>query len=110
MSDTSSKLEDIEYYNCDVFEVTDCYVEKHTITSVDCFRYSKQQHVKDIFSNYHDKLTLVNLSLRNVDMDQYQTTISELEAVINNSPTLDKNIVVYRGISCKLQDLFVGKF
>ena len=107
--DISRQLWDIEYFNCELFEITDTYVQGQTITSLAILLYSKNIDNKNIFSEIHDKLQLINKSLRNDQSSKYQKFIDNCDNMINNSPTIDKDIIVYRGISCELDDIYIGK-
>jgi len=103
-------IEDIEYYNCDVYAVSDCYVPEQTITSVDIFKYSNQKSIRSIFDKYHRHIQEIHRYMwsnigQNITTEKYEhiSTLTDLELAITNSPVLDVDVVTYRGISGHLK-------
>ena len=108
MKSVSDDLEYIQYYNCDVYELKNGIIENYNITSLENIKYSYDKKIFDIYNKYTNKLVFINKSLRENNNIKYIDIIDKLEESINNSPFLDIDFTVYRGINYIYPDLKIG--
>lgn len=101
--DVNSAIEDLVYFNKDVFESSH-YIPKATISSVEIFRYSHDPNNIQIIKTFQENERQINENLRQQISDPI---VSDLDQIINKSPTLKHDLIVYRGID-KALDVKVG--
>lgn len=87
------------YYNCSVYEITEGYQPKHTITSLANIHYSDRVWGENPLLINPIKLKDTNFQLRSGIKPTKE--VLELNNIINGSPTLTTDITVYRGLDCQ---------